>query len=179
MAKRQRKSAGGKATADAENNKQQVAGPLRSMASFEDLERMMERYFDRVSPRGWMHRLGWDIPSLADITLPFEGKHPRVDVIDKDNEIVIRAELPGIEKKDLDVSITDSTVTIKAENTHETEVDKADYYHREISKGCFSRTVSLPGKVDGNKATATFNNGIMEMKIPKVEGSKRRKIEVN
>lgn len=179
MAKTPRKSSTGKATAAREkSNTQQVAEPIRAMASFEDMERLMERYFDRVSPRSWMHRHGWDMPSLADMAMPFEGKHPRVDVIEKDNEIVVKAELPGVEKKDLDVSMTDNTITIKAENSHETEVDKSDYYHHEISKSSFSRTVSLPAKVDGSKATASFNNGIMEMKIPKVEGSRRRKIEV-
>ena len=110
--------------------------------------------------------------------MPFEGKNPRVDVIDHDNSVVVKAELPGVEKKDLDVTMSDNTVTIKGEVSHEREVTKGDYYRREMSSGLFSRTITLPAEVDGAKAEATYKDGVLELTLPKVAKSKRRKVAV-
>jgi HSP20 family protein len=103
---------------------------------------------------------------------------PRVDVIDRDNDIVVKAEIPGVKKEDLDVSMTDTTVTIKGSTSHEEKHEKGNYYRCEISRGAFSRTVALPSNVDTDKAKAVFNDGILELTIPKVEKAKRKSITV-
>jgi HSP20 family protein len=99
-------------------------------------------------------------------------------VIDRDEEIMLRAELPGVEKKDLDVSITDNTVTIKAISSTEEKEEKGDYYRCEISRGSFARTIALPSNVESDKAVASFKEGILELTLPKVEKSQRRRINV-
>lgn len=104
---------------------------------------------------------------------------PRVDIINHDSEIILRAQLPGVDKKDVDVSMTDNTVTIKGSTSHEEKEEKGDYYRRECSSGSFSRTFALPSEVNATKAKATFENGILESTIPKNETSKRRTIQID
>jgi HSP20 family protein len=152
----------------------QKAEPKHALSPFEEMDRMFEDYFSR----GWMRPFPWKWPSLGEMAKPFEGKMPKVDVIERDDEVVVKAELPGVEKKDIDVSVTENSVTIKGSTSHEEKEEKGDYYRCEISQGAYSRTVGLPSYVDADKAKANFKDGILELTLPKVEKSKRRTIEV-
>jgi HSP20 family protein len=152
----------------------QKAAPSRALSPFEE----MDRFFEGVFPRGWMRPFRWEWPSWGELPMPFEGKMPRVDVIDREADILVRAEVPGVDKKDLEISTTENTVTIKGSTRREEKEEKGDYYRCEISRGSFSRTVALPGDVDSSKAKATFKDGVLELTLPKVEKSKRRTITV-
>jgi len=147
----------------------------RSLHPFEGMDRM----FENLLARGWLRPLHWDIPSFEDFHTTFQGRVPHVDVIDRKQEVVIRAEVPGVEKRDLDVSMTDSAVTIKGTTSQEKKEEKEDYYRSEITKGSFSRTVALPENVDGSKAKATFTDGVLELTVPKVKESKRHSIKLD
>jgi HSP20 family protein len=153
----------------------QRAEPGRAMSPMEEMERMFEDFF----PRGWMRpfRGGW--PRVGEMA-PFEGRMPRVDVQDRESDVQVHAELPGVKKDDLDVSVSDNTVTIKASTRSEKEEgeQEGDYYRREIATGSFARTVALPGEVDADNAQARFENGILELTLPKREQAKRRRIRV-
>jgi HSP20 family protein len=137
-----------------------------------------ERLLDRLMGRGWLSPFAWSSPLLADLFEPLETRLPSLDVIDRDEEIVVRAEVPGVDKKDLDVSLSDNMLTIKGQSSREEKEEKGDYHRREISRSAFARTVTLPGAVDASKATASMKDGILEIILPKVEGSKRRSITV-
>lgn len=152
----------------------QKAAPMRAMSPFEEMDRMFENFF----PRARMRPFRGDLPIWSELAAPFEGKMPKVDVIDRDDEIVVRAEVPGVDKKDLDVSMTDDTVTIKGTTSHEEKEEKGDYYRCEISRGSFSRTVGLPAGVDGSKAKAKFQDGVLELTMPKTEKAKRVSVKV-
>jgi HSP20 family protein len=141
----------------------------RSLSPFEE----MDRWMDSLS-RGLFRPMRWEWPSWPESTMAA----PKVDVVDRDNEILIRAEVPGVKKEDLDVSMTDNTVTIKGSTSHEEKEEKGDYYRHEISKGSFSRTVALPGDVDSDKCKTRFKDGVLELTVPKVEKAKRRTIKV-
>jgi HSP20 family protein len=143
----------------------------RALSPFEEMDRMFESFF----PRRWMHPFHWEMSHLPEMT---ELKMPKVDVIDRDTEIVVKAELPGVTKDDIDLSITDNTVTIKASTSHEEKEENGNYYRCEISRGSFSRTVALPGDVDADSAKASFNDGILELTMPKLEKSHRKSITV-
>ena len=159
----------------------QTARPSRALSPFEEMDQLMERMnrlFESFSPRGLLRPGRWEWPSWGELAMPFEGRMPRVDMIDRDEEVVVRAELPGVEKKDLDVSMTENTVTIKGSTSHEAKEEKGDYYRSEMSRGSFTRTLTLPGEVDGSKAKATFKDGVLELTLPKIESSKRRTIKV-
>lgn len=147
--------------------------PSRALSPFEEMERAFEDYF----PRGWIHRWGW--PSWGELTRPVERLAPRVDVIDRDDEIIVRAEVPGVEKKDLEVSLTENAVTIKGSNRREEKEEKGDYYRSEIAQGAFLRTVTLPSMVDADKAKASFKDGVLELEVPKVSKAKRRTVKLD
>ncbi|MEW6162785.1 MAG: Hsp20/alpha crystallin family protein [Nitrospirota bacterium] len=103
---------------------------------------------------------------------------PNVDMYDRKNEIVVMAELPGVEKENIDLKITENDLTIKGEIKREEDVKEEDYYSREISYGSFARTIALPTEVDSSKAKATFKNGILEIVLPKKEEAKPKEIKV-
>lgn len=169
MAKENRKQEEGK-----EVQATRPVTPMRAISPFEEMDRLMESFF----PRQWLRPFRWEMPTWSELGAPLEMKAPRVDVIDRDNEIVVKAEIPGVKKEDLDVSMTDDTVTIKGSTRHEEKQEKGNYYRCEISRGSFSRTVALPGNVDTDKANAVFNDGILELTIPKVEKSKRKSVTI-
>lgn len=157
--------------ADAEKQEVEVARPrAHGLAPFfdNDFERLLNGFFGR----SWM-------PSFPS-ALANGPQGPRVDVVDRDDEVLVRAELPGVDKENLDVSMSDRTVTIRAKTHHEsTEEEKGEYIRREITSGSFSRTVALPSDVDGDKAEAAFNDGLLEIKVPKAEVSRKRRIEIS
>ncbi len=151
----------------------EVAKESKALSPWEE----MDRFFDRVMHPNW-GPLRWNRPSWNDLMAPFQSEIPRVDVINREKEIVVHAEIPGLNKEDLDVSVTDNTVTIKGETRREEKKEEGDYFRQEIVRGSFTRTVTLPGDVDAGKAKASFKDGVLELTIPKVAGSKRHSIKV-
>lgn len=129
--------------------------------------------FDRLWMRPWP-LMRWP----GRLAPPFEGRMPSVDVIDRDDEVVVRAEVPGVDKKDLDVSMSDSEITIKGTTSREEKEEKGEYYRHEISRGSFSRTVTLPATVDSEKAKAEFKDGLLEIHLPKAEKAKRHHLSI-
>ncbi len=157
------------------NQEMQKVEPAHVMSPFDEMERMFDRYFSR----GWRRPFHMEWPSLSKAAAPFEGKTPSVDVIDRDDSIVVKAELPGVDKKDLDISVTSNTVTIKGSTSHEEKEEKGDYYRCEISRGSYTRTLSLPADVDEDKTKAKFKDGILELTLPKLKKSKRHTVKVD
>lgn len=92
---------------------------------------------------------------------------PRVDVTESEKEIHIAAELPGIEEKDIDITVSKDSLTIKGEKKEEKEDKGKDYYRMERSYGSFSRTIPLPVEVETDHAVASYQKGILSIKIPK------------
>ena len=138
-----------------------------------NIEKAFDRFFGRRWPSLWS-----DTPTV-DTLFEFEGlRLPSLDMIDRDSEVVVRAEIPGIEKKDINVSIADNVLTIKGQTSSESKEEKGDYYRHEISNSSFARSVSLPSDVDESKIVANLKDGILEVTLPKSESSKRRTIEV-
>lgn len=153
----------------------QKAQSAHFMSPFEE----MDRFFESRFPSGWMRPFHhWPRPSWGELSAPFEGKMPKVDVIERDNEIVVKAELPGVDKKDLDISVTKNSVTIQGSTSHEEKEEKGDLYRCEISRGSYSRTLTLPAEVNEDKTKAKFKDGILELTLPKAKKSKRHTVKV-
>jgi HSP20 family protein len=104
---------------------------------------------------------------------PFESRmaafNPKVDVTENDKEIKISAELPGMDEKDIDVSLQKDMLTIKGEKKEEKEDKGKDYYRMERSYGSFSRTIPLPVEVETDKVEAKFKKGVLSITLPKIE----------
>jgi len=149
--------------------------PPRGLNVFDEMERMFENF----SPREWSRPFRSNFPLMNEMSTSLETNMPKVDVIDRDGEIVVKAMLPGVEKKDIELSMTKNTVTISGKTSHEEKEEKGDYYRCEISKGSYMRTLSLPENVNEDKAKAKFKDGMLELTIPKMEVSHRRNIKVD
>jgi HSP20 family protein len=139
--------------------------PFRELAR---VEREMEEMFNRF----WRE---WPWPRMA---AEARGWSPAVDMIDRKEEVVLRADLPGLEQKDIEVTAEDGMLTIRGERKEEKEVKEEDYYCCERWAGAFARTLSVPPGVDTEKIRATFRNGVLEIHLPKTKEAKGKKIEI-
>ena len=148
--------------------------PARALSPFEE----MDRLFDAFSSHNWFRPFQMEWPRLNKAAIPFEGKIPDVDIIERDDEIVLKAEMPGVEKKDIDISVTQNSVTIKGTTSHEEKEEKGDYYRCEIARGSYARTMSLPADVDETKSKASYKDGVLQLTLPKLQKSKRHSIKV-
>jgi HSP20 family protein len=146
--------------------------PAKSLSPFEEMERRFEEFFRRpfslLSPT-WLPRLR--MPELEELA-------PSVDILEEGGEVVIKAELPGIRKEDIDVKLTDNTITISGEKRKEEKVEKKNYYRMERSYGSFRRSFSLPSEVQTDKVKAQFKDGILEIRVPKTEEAKQKEKKV-
>jgi len=104
---------------------------------------------------------------------PFEGRlgafSPKVDVVENEKEIRIHAELPGMDEKDIDVSLSQNSLTIRGEKREEKEDKGKEYYHMERSYGSFTRVIPLPLEVDESHIKANFKKGVLSITLPKTE----------
>ena len=160
------------------NDEKKEVDKVRSgqiVTPFDEMEQMLDKYFSQ----GWMRPFRMDWPEFAHLKPPFEGKTPSVDIIERDAEIVVKAELPGVDKDDIDISVTERSVSIKGSTSHEEKEEKGDYYRSEISRGSFARSLPLPAEVDESKARASFKDGILELTLPKKTKSRRQKINID
>lgn len=144
------------------------------------MELVPRRFFGELSPfRKEMDKL-WD--RFLD-EIPFgrtfaEKWSPLVDISETKDNFVVKAELPGLEAKDVNVSISGGMLTVKGEKKTEEE-EKDEHYHRiERYSGSFQRVFQLPSGVKADKVKATFDKGILKVTLPKVEEAKKKKIEV-
>lgn len=132
---------------------------------FRSLQREMGRLFDDFG-RGF----GWP-------TVGFEVEGalmPQLDVSESDDGLIVTAELPGMEEKDIDVDLTNNVLTLRGEKRTEKEEKKADYHLRERSFGSFSRSIPVPFEVDADKVKAAFAKGVLKITLPRPPEAKRK-----
>jgi len=134
----------------------------------EEMDHAFERFFNEPAPAP-----GGELASRR-----IEGWMPALDVSENENEVVIRAEVPGIAAKDLDVSVSDSTLTISGSKQEHEERKDETYYRSERRFGAFRRVVELPESVDPSKIVAEADNGVVTIKVAKKPGVKPRQIEI-
>jgi len=109
----------------------------------------------------------------------FGAFSPSIDVKEGDKEFVIRAELPGVEEKDIDITVTSDAVTIKGEKKEEKEDKGKNYYYMERSYGSFNRTIPLGAETQAEKAEASFKNGVLHITLPKSPTAKAKGTKVS
>ena len=135
---------------------------------FSDMRTAMDRLFDEGFSRPW--RL---IPSSTEQEATFP-----VEVSETDEALEVKASLPGVQPEDVEVTIANDVLTMKASHQEKTEEKKKDFYRREIRYGSFHRALSLPVSVDSDKAEARFENGILQLTLPKAEAVRPKQIKV-
>ena len=126
-------------------------------------EAMNRRWRDSNPAFAGAERKGWAIP---------------VDVVEEGDELLVRASIPGVKTGDIEVSIEDHVLTIKAETKFEEETKSGGYLMRERRAGAFRRSLRLPDTVDSDNAKTLYDNGVLTVTLPKVESKKARRLEV-
>ncbi len=139
------------------------------------LARSMEEFFEDFPTRRWMETFGpfgWKWPRDIDL------ERFRLDVIDRDKEFLVRGELPGVEKDDVEVTISGHRLMIEAERKFEEVDEKEEFYRHELGYGKFMRTIALPEEVDVEKIHAELKDGILEVTLPKIRAAERHTVKV-
>jgi HSP20 family protein len=135
----------------------------------------MDDYFNRLM----RHPFSLLTPSFLFRDFPeTEELSPSVDIFEEGEHLVLKAELPGITKEDLNVTITENRITLSGEKKQEERIEKENYHWCERSYGSFSRSFRLPDNVNPDAAEASFKDGVLEIRIPKTEDTKQKKITV-
>ena len=106
---------------------------------------------------------------------------PAIDVQDKKDKLLVKAELPGMEKDDINITVEDNYLLIKGEKKVEEEKENKEkgYYHRECTYGSFQRAINLPREVDTEKIDASYKNGVLKLTLPKKEEAKPKHIDID
>jgi HSP20 family protein len=138
--------------------------PLRELGSLQnEMNRLFDTVFDAPAPgnggtlRRWM---------------------PPMDLVEAGDHFVLRADLPGMREEDVKIELEDGTLTVSGERKAEHESNEEGYYRVERAFGSFSRSLTLPKGVDADAVSASFDNGVLEVRIPKPEERKPRRIEI-
>lgn len=115
---------------------------------------------------------------LSEEALSLSAWTPSCDIYETKGEIVVKAEIPGIKKEDLKVSLQDNRLTLSGERKFEEETKRENYHRIERSYGAFARSFTLPASVDAKKISAEFKDGVLEVKLPKREEAKPQEVNI-
>jgi len=130
-----------------------------------EMEDLFGRFFRGLTlPRGEAEPLGWS---------------PAIDVLDRKDEMVLQADLPGLTEKDIEITVQDGVLTVRGQRKEEKVTKEGEeYYCCERWSGSFSRTLTLPPGINADKVSASFKNGVLEVHLPKAKEAEGKKIEI-
>jgi HSP20 family protein len=133
-----------------------------------------ERGFDRLFRDAFSSVL-----PVREGELPTRAWAPAVDICENENNIVLKAELPGVDPKDVEVRVEDNTLYLKGERKFEKDTKEENYHRIERSYGSFARSFALPNSIDGEKVAAEYQDGLLTLTLPKREEAKPKTIKIN
>ncbi len=129
-----------------------------------NLRRTVDRLFDNVGQeREWAQSPLWGLA---------------IDMVENKDDFIVKASVPGIDPNDIDISYADDTLTIKGEIKSDNEVKESQYHLRERRYGSFARSITLPTKIKGDAIEASYQNGVINLRLPKAEEVKPKRISI-
>jgi HSP20 family protein len=146
--------------------------PSRDLSPFEEMERRIDEFFRKpfsLFGPTWFPRLR--MPEFEEMT-------PSVDIFEEGHDVVLKAELPGMKKEEIEVKLTEDMITLSGEKKKEEKIEKKNYHRLERSYGSFVRSFRLPAEVQTDQVKAQFKDGILEIRIPKTEEAKKKEKKV-
>ena len=142
--------------------------PFRDMMTLRDaMSQLFEESLVRRSPLG-----AWPFGRREDEAIP------AVDMYETEGEVMVEASLPGLKPEEVDITITGNSLEIRGETKQDTEEKRGDYYYKERSYGSFQRSLTLPVEIKADETEATFENGVLKLKMPKAEQAKAKQIKI-
>ncbi|HWR26244.1 MAG TPA: Hsp20/alpha crystallin family protein [candidate division Zixibacteria bacterium] len=144
---------------------------------FRIFEENMNRMFEKI----------WGIPVNRSLLLPGERtttgaietyRKPFIDLVDTDKEVIATVEMPGLDKGDIKIDLTEDKLEISAETKREEEKKEKGYLYKERRSGSYFRMISLPSSIDSDNSKASYNNGILQITMPKTEIKKKKPLKV-
>jgi HSP20 family protein len=139
--------------------------PRGNLQSFQD---EMNRMFNQFFQGGTGEEAGWGVRTWA----------PPVDIYETDDALILKAELPGVSKDDVSIDIHQNTLILRGQRKHEAEVKEENYHRVERAYGTFQRSFMLPTLVDQEHVQATYTDGVLELRLPKSEAAKPKRIAI-
>jgi len=150
---------------------------LEEFDEFRIFEENMNRMFEKI----------WGIPVNRSLLLPGERtttgsiekyRKPFIDLVETDKEVIATVEMPGLDKGDIKINLTEDKLEISAETKHEEDKKEKGYIYKERRTGSYFRKVSLPSSIDSDNSKASYNNGILQITMPKTEIKKKTPLKV-
>jgi HSP20 family protein len=138
------------------------------MGDLMQMREEMDRLFNQFTKRGDGEESAWIRGVWA----------PSVDIYESEDAFVLKAELPGFTKDDVQIELHNNRLTVRGERKQETEAKEEQYHRRERAYGRFERSFMLPTMIDADKVTANFKNGVLELRLPKSEKAKPKRIAI-
>lgn len=151
---------------------------VKQWDEFRRFEEMMNDFFENFRGRPRRHMLTSGGPSGERSIAPAEYREPFIDVIETEKAVIATAEMPGLEKKDIKINITDDRLEISAETSSEEKKEEKGYVYRERSSASYYRAISLPSPVNPDEAKASYKNGVLEITMPKTEIKEKKQIDI-
>lgn len=148
---------------------------------FRRFEEMMDRMFERLwgTPRRrFLPSRRLLLPGEKGEIIPAEYREPFVDIVETEKELIATAEMPGLEKEEIKINLTEDRLEISAETKYEEEKEEKGYVYRERGAGRYYRAMSLPSPVDPDNSKASYKNGVLEIKMPKTEIKEKKQLSV-
>lgn len=138
-----------------------------------------EHLFERLMANNWLRTVRWNWPLWGSLDESWkEFRVPSVEIIDRDKDMLIRLEMPGVDRKDVTVVASDHLLSIEGRIAHEEKTAHGEVFRCEIQKGNFMRKLSVPSGVDVDKISATLREGVLEITLPKFDNLQRRTIQI-
>jgi len=150
---------------------------VEQWSDFRKFEDMMNRMFEEFWGRPTTSRRLLS-SGEGGAVVPAEQREPSIDVMESDSEITAKAEMPGIDKKDININVTEDRLEISAETKKEEKKEEKGYIYREMRSGSYYRSVPLPSPVDPENTKASYKDGVLEIKMPKTEVKKKTPVKV-
>jgi len=157
---------------------------MERWSPFREFRRLQEDFAQLMSEleRSWLPKMRMGEPaerwSRAPVAESSELREPHMDVVEREDEFVVSVELPGVKKENIELTIADNVLRVKAKREEEVEKEEENYLYRERTYRGYHRSIPLPVEVDADRAEATFKNGVLEVRLPKVAAERTSRIEV-
>jgi HSP20 family protein len=165
-------------TATVKRDESRGIAPVKARPEAGRIEQNVERMFEDLWARPWRSLMDFGWPRHRHLGTDLEATGPAIEISEDKNDVLVKAELPGMKKEDLEINVEERLLTIRGEKKKEEERKGEGYFYSERSYGAFERCIEIPRDVQSDKAHATFKDGVLEVRLPKTEEAKRKEVKI-